>query len=164
MVLLIYVLTFTSLKENPVLARTYDDHFLSNPNLDNQAHLVQISGTPRIFFLAISLLLMTSPSLVNLLLSKISSLNLKYERPLGTIKFPILHLKLLNFIICLTLTYSIFKYNYSPKPRKISIICLMPEPGTNLSHLNKYRPISLLPQLSKVVEYVIKTQLQHYID
>lgn len=117
------------------------------------------------FFLAISFPLMTSPSLVNILLaSKISSLNLKYERPLGTIKFPILHLKLLNFIICLTLTYSIFKYNYSPKPRKISIIPLMPKPGTNLSHPNKYRPISLLPQLSKVDEYVIKTQLQHYID
>lgn len=82
-------------------------------------------------------------------------------------KCPILPLKtsrLTAFSYISNPTNCIFKFNSSPNPWKTSIICPIPKPRTILSKPTNYRPISLLPSLSKVIECVIRTQLQDYIQ
>lgn len=52
------------------------------------------------------------------------------------------------------LTNTIFTYVISP----------ISKPGTNIFDQTNYRPISLLPSLSKIIEWVIMVQLPDYIQ
>ncbi|KAL3290506.1 hypothetical protein HHI36_023842 [Cryptolaemus montrouzieri] len=58
----------------------------------------------------------------------------------------------------------ILKYQYFPNVWKEAIVICIPKPGKNLSSPSSYRPISLLPAISKVVEKVILTRINAHID
>ena len=56
-----------------------------------------------------------------------------------------------------------FRLSYFPKQWKVAQIILINKPGTPLKNVTSYRPISLLPILSKIFEIVIKNKLNHII-
>lgn len=53
----------------------------------------------------------------------------------------------------------IFKFSYFPIEWKTSIITMIPKPGKDNTKVNSYRPISLLPVLSKLFEKVLNHKL-----
>lgn len=71
--------------------------------------------------------------------------------------FPYVSGHLLHFVNNI-LTTSVF-----PREWKVARILPIPKHGTELS-LDNMRPISILPSLSKVVEYTIKNQVMRFID
>jgi hypothetical protein len=46
---------------------------------------------------------------------------------------------------------------------KIAEVIMIPKPGKNLSEVETYRPISLLPIMSKLFEKLILKRLKHII-
>lgn len=61
------------------------------------------------------------------------------------------------FNACLSLSYF-------PVTWKHSLIIVIHKPGKPSSHVNSYRPISLLPTLSKLFEKIIKKRLDAYVN
>ena len=54
---------------------------------------------------------------------------------------------------------AILRLSYFPKQWKVAEIQIVPKPGKPLEHLHSYRPISLLPILSKMFEKLFLTRL-----
>ncbi|KAJ8735272.1 hypothetical protein PYW07_006892 [Mythimna separata] len=68
-------------------------------------------------------------------------------------------------IVFLTMLFnSIFRIQYYPKLWKISQICMIPKPGKPPTDPTSYRPISLLPILSKVFEKTLLRRLKPILD
>lgn len=59
---------------------------------------------------------------------------------------------------------AIFKLSYFPKAWKLAQIIMIPKPGKDKTQINSYRPISLLPILSKIFERILLGKLQPYIQ
>lgn len=57
-----------------------------------------------------------------------------------------------------------FKTKYVPRHWKIAEVIVIPKPGKPTSDVSSYRPISLLPTLSKVFERLFLTRLNKIID
>lgn len=56
----------------------------------------------------------------------------------------------------LTIIYNaVLRLNHYPTQWKVAQIILLPKPGKNLEEVTSYRPISLLPVISKVFEKLI---------
>ena len=55
---------------------------------------------------------------------------------------------------------AILRIKYWPKSLKISQIIMMPKPGKNPMDVSSYRPVSLLPTISKVLEKLIKKKIK----
>lgn len=66
---------------------------------------------------------------------------------------------LLTFI-----TNAILRTNYFPNSWKVAQIIMIPKPGKKPEEVNSYRPISLLPILSKVFEKIYVKKLKEVID
>lgn len=56
------------------------------------------------------------------------------------------------------------KYNYFPIEWKKSDIILFPKPGKDATAPANYRPISLLPTISKIFEKVLQKQMEPYLN
>ena len=56
---------------------------------------------------------------------------------------------------------SILRNGYWPKPLKIAQIIMIPKPGKNHTDVTSYRPISLLPIISKLLEKLILNRINH---
>ena len=54
-------------------------------------------------------------------------------------------------------------HSYFPELWKVAIVRPIPK-GTNPKSVSDFRPISILPCLSKVLERALKEQIQHYVD
>lgn len=59
---------------------------------------------------------------------------------------------------------AIVKLNYFPQQLKMAVIIMLPKPGKKLDELTSYRPISLLPVLSKVLEKLIMKRIKPILD
>ena len=59
---------------------------------------------------------------------------------------------------------SIFRLSYFPDLWKVAEIIMIPKPGQQLDLVRSYRPISLLPILSKVLEKLILKRLQPFLE
>ncbi|GBN98671.1 putative RNA-directed DNA polymerase from transposon X-element [Araneus ventricosus] len=59
---------------------------------------------------------------------------------------------------------NIFKHQYFPKSWRIAIVIPILKPGKDPTDPSSYRPISLLPTLSKVTEHFILTQLNEHLN
>lgn len=59
---------------------------------------------------------------------------------------------------------AILKLNYFPSAWKQAKIIMVPKPGKDKTQLGSYRPISLLPALSKLFERILLEKLQPYIE
>ena len=83
-----------------------------------------------------------------------------YDRINGKIlkEFPPKATRLLTIII-----NAIFRLNYFPDQWKVAQIVLIPKPGKNPESVSSYRPISLLPTMSKVCEKIILNRLNPII-
>ena len=62
------------------------------------------------------------------------------------------------------LTNAIMKYDYFPNYWKKSIIIVIGKPGKDPTFPDNYRPISLLPTISKVIERVIKKRIVKFSE
>ncbi|KFM68635.1 putative RNA-directed DNA polymerase from transposon X-element, partial [Stegodyphus mimosarum] len=62
---------------------------------------------------------------------------------------------LLMFCRLIRIIQNIIKLRYFPRQWKIAVISPIPKPGKDGNHVTGYRPISLLPILSKITEKVI---------
>ena len=70
-----------------------------------------------------------------------------------------------KLIVAITnLTNAIMKYDYFPNYWKKSIIIVIGKPGKDPTFPDNYRPISLLPTISKVVERVIKKRIVKFSE
>ncbi|KFM67033.1 putative RNA-directed DNA polymerase from transposon X-element, partial [Stegodyphus mimosarum] len=67
-------------------------------------------------------------------------------------------------ILLCNLINSCIRLSYFPKNWKQSIVIMIPKPGKNPKAVSSYRPISLLPAISKVFERVIASRLQIFTD
>lgn len=56
------------------------------------------------------------------------------------------------------------KLRHFPSTWKVAEIIMLPKPGKPLNEVKSYRPISLLPMISKLFEIIILTRTQLYID
>lgn len=70
--------------------------------------------------------------------------------------------KCLKLITCIF--NAVFRINYFPATWKIAQIIMIPKPGKNPQEVTSYRPISLLPILSKVFEKIYVKRLKAIID
>lgn len=65
----------------------------------------------------------------------------------------------------LTIIYNAaLRLNYYPVQRKVAQIILLPKPGKNLEETTSYRPISLLPVISKVFEKLILKRIKPELE
>jgi len=62
------------------------------------------------------------------------------------------------------ITNNIFRLCYFPKLWRNADVVMIPKPGKNHSLTENYRPIHLLPTVAKVVERIIKSRLEEYIE
>lgn len=67
-------------------------------------------------------------------------------------------IKLLYFI------NAAFRLRYVPRQWKVAEVILIPKPGKELHDKNSYRPISLLPIISKVFEKLLLKRLKPIIE
>jgi len=68
-------------------------------------------------------------------------------------------------IVLLTIIFNaILRLEYFPTQWKVSQIVVIPKPGKPLYQVSSYRPISLLPVISKVFEKLFLQRLQILID
>ena len=75
-------------------------------------------------------------------------------------------LKAIKTSISAPLTYVInhaFKYNYMPKPWKLARVVPVFKKGSS-TECSNYRPISLLPTFSKVIEKAVENQVRNYLN
>ena len=68
-------------------------------------------------------------------------------------------IKLLQLLI-----NSSIKLSYIPNIWKVAEIIMIPKPGKSPNEVKSYRPISLLPSISKLFEIVIQKRIQVYIE
>ena len=68
-------------------------------------------------------------------------------------------IKLISYIF-----NAIMKVGYFPSDWKIAQIIMIPKPGKDVTQTSSYRPISLLPILSKLFEKMLLTKLQYVLD
>ena len=59
---------------------------------------------------------------------------------------------------------AILSIRYFPKPWKLAQIKMLPKPGKDPQQTATYRPISLLPVLSKILEKIIYDRIKPIID
>lgn len=59
---------------------------------------------------------------------------------------------------------AILRLNYFPQQWKLAKIFFIPKPGKDVYRVESYRPISLLPILSKLFEKLLLEKLQNYLD
>lgn len=65
----------------------------------------------------------------------------------------------------LTIIYNaILRLNYYPTQWKVAQIILLPKPGKNTEEVTSYRPISLLPVLSKVFEKLLVKRIKSELE
>jgi hypothetical protein len=64
----------------------------------------------------------------------------------------------------LTQIYAILRLEYFPSHWKIGQIIMIAKPGKNPNDITSYRPISLLPTLSQILEKLILKRLLHIIE
>jgi hypothetical protein len=62
-----------------------------------------------------------------------------------------------------TLIKALIRLNYIPDAWKTTEVILIPKPGKNLSEVEAYRPISLLPIMAKLFEKLIRKRLKPII-
>lgn len=68
-------------------------------------------------------------------------------------------------IRCLTrIMNAIVRLGYYPKEWKTAKIVMVPKPGKDTAEVSSYRPISLLPILSKVFERALMSKIQPELD
>jgi hypothetical protein len=67
------------------------------------------------------------------------------------------------FVKLTTLINACIRLNYIPDAWKTSEVIMIPKPGKNLSEMESYRPISLLPIMSKLFEKLILEHLKPII-
>lgn len=156
---------YTDKQKADMLARTYALQFTANPP-DNSinAHVNQIEDTVRDYLNSpitgdpIQIQPFTIQKIIN-------KLQVKKAPGCDNIRNKTLKNLNPNCIKYITkLANNIFKFNHFPSPWKTSIISPIPKPGTDLTIPSNYRPISLLPSISKVIERVIKMHLNHFIE
>jgi Reverse transcriptase (RNA-dependent DNA polymerase) len=85
---------------------------------------------------------------------------------LGEDCIPASFLKLLSPFIIPYLTYIVnacFTQSYFPKAWKIAIVRPLPKVG-NPGSVSDFRPISILPAMSKIIERIMKDQMQWFVD
>ena len=63
-----------------------------------------------------------------------------------------------------TLINASIRLKYIPDPWKISEIIMLPKPGKDLREAESYRPIALLPIMSKLIEKLILRRLKAVIE
>lgn len=74
-------------------------------------------------------------------------------------ELPDICIKLISYIF-----NAIMKIGYFPVVWKIAQIIMIPKPGKDVTQTSSYRPISLLPALSKLFEKLLLTKLQYILD
>ena len=63
-----------------------------------------------------------------------------------------------------TLINAYIRLNYVPDAWKTAKIIMIPKPGKNLNKVESYRPISLLPTMSKLFEKLVLKHLKRILD
>jgi hypothetical protein len=59
---------------------------------------------------------------------------------------------------------AVLRVEHYPSQSKVSRIIMIPKPGKNKTEVNSYRPISLIPILSKVLEKLLLKRLKPEIE
>jgi hypothetical protein len=68
-----------------------------------------------------------------------------------------------NGLVLLTYIFNaIFKQKYWPSQLKTSEITMIPKAGKTLNSVSSYRPISLLPSISKLLEKLLLKRIRSY--
>lgn len=74
------------------------------------------------------------------------------------------HLPRKAFVFLCMLFNAIFRVQHYPKLWKVSQVCMLPKPGKPPTEPTSYRPISLLPTISKVFEKIFLHRLKPILD
>lgn len=155
---------YTDLQKANCLASAYAAQFTPNDyNINNQNHVNHIEDTVRDYLNHIpnNDPITIQPYVIHNIIVKL----VKRKAP-GIDKITNTAIKNLNnncIVFIAKLTNEIFKLNHFPTPWKTSIIFPIPKPRSDDSIPTNYRPISLLPAISKIIERVIKLHLQQHI-
>lgn len=74
------------------------------------------------------------------------------------------HLPRKPIVLLTMLINAILRIHYYPKLWKISQICMIPKPGKPPTETSSYRPIRLLPTISKLFEKIFLSRLKPVLD
>lgn len=74
------------------------------------------------------------------------------------------HLPRKMIVLLTVLLNAIFRIQYYPKLWKVSLICMIGKPGKPPTEPSSYRPISLLPVISKVFEKIFLSRLKPVLE
>ncbi|GBO44389.1 putative RNA-directed DNA polymerase from transposon X-element [Araneus ventricosus] len=74
------------------------------------------------------------------------------------------NLPIITLIKIIHIINNIFKHQYFPNSWRVAIVVPILKPGKDPTNPTSYRPISLLPTLSKVTEHFILTQLNEHLS
>uniref|UniRef100_A0A2A4K8E7 Reverse transcriptase domain-containing protein n=1 Tax=Heliothis virescens TaxID=7102 RepID=A0A2A4K8E7_HELVI len=74
------------------------------------------------------------------------------------------HLPRKPIVLLTMIINAILRVHYYPKLWKISQICMIPKPGKPPTETSSYRPISLLPTISKLFEKIFLSRLKPVLD
>ncbi|GBM60288.1 putative RNA-directed DNA polymerase from transposon X-element [Araneus ventricosus] len=74
------------------------------------------------------------------------------------------NLPIITLIKIIHIINDIFKHQYFPNSWRVAIVVPILKPGKDPTDPSSYRPISLLPTLSKVTEHFILTQLNEHLN
>ena len=97
---------------------------------------------------------------LNEILTAIDKVNIKKAPGYDLITGKILkELPIVAYKLILSIYNAILRLSYFPKQWKVAEIQIVPKPGKPMELLNSYRPISLLPILSKVFEKLLLSRL-----
>lgn len=146
-----------------VLADYYQSTFQPNENIQDLEFTYRVTSTIRLPLLNVERpVKFTSPSEI---LHHIQSL--KKKKAPGHDGIPnviLINLPKKGLAFLASLFNACLSISYFPKTWKKSIITVIHKPGKPSSQVESYRPISLLPTLSKLFEKIIKKRLDSYVS